>query len=296
MIKFSNGHQFEYMTASGALGFDGRGWPWERVLGFFLPKFFAPTLFTNVIKTLTCLPRKGNLRMHNPLGCIRPIFRGGKIVGIVNAVGLTNPGIDWWVKNIGPKVDSSKLALVGSIFGTNEEILIMAEMLNRFDFVALEINVSCPNSGEKLSENTAQAIKACRLAKGASRFPIIVKLSVANDALRIAQAVDGIAEAISINSVPWNIVFPNKRSPLKHLGGGGVSGKIAQPFEWELVDRLNGVTDIPVIGPGVWNFEDIRIMRENLRVKAIGFGSVFVPKPLCPTGCVRRDIKARSLK
>lgn len=101
MIRFSNGHAFEYMTASGALGFDGKGWPWEQP--FRWTGLLKPSLFTSVIKTLTPGPIRGNLQWHNPTRCLRPIPHG-----VVNAVGLGNPGIDWWCKKIGPSVDSKK--------------------------------------------------------------------------------------------------------------------------------------------------------------------------------------------
>jgi len=293
MIKLSNGQNLDYVTASGAMAFDGNGWPWEKLFGLFFPRLFNPRLYANVIKTLTLKPRKGNLHIYNPFGCIKPIWKNHKLTGIVNAVGLTNPGIDWWINKIGPKVDSKKNRLIGSIFGTPDEILQMAGMLNPFDLVALEINVSCPNTGENLGENTAKAVESCRLAKGACRFPIIIKLSVANDALRIAQQLSGIVEAISINSVPWKTVFPDRKSPLEHLGSGGVSGKIAQAFEWELIDRLNGVTDIPIIGSGVWDFADIQTLRDNYFVNAISFGSVFIPYPWRPALFVAQDKKRR---
>ena len=59
MITLSNGHSFEYMIASGALGFDGKGWIWERPLVWL--GLVRPDLFTVVIKTLTRNPRPGSL-------------------------------------------------------------------------------------------------------------------------------------------------------------------------------------------------------------------------------------------
>ena len=83
-----------------------------------------------------------------------------------------------------------------------------------------------------------------------------------HDIDEILPNIKELVEAISINSVPWKIVFPDKKSPLDHLGGGGVSGKLAQPHTWEFVRKLVDKTDIPVIGPSVWKYGDIEKLRE----------------------------------
>ncbi|MFA6526509.1 MAG: hypothetical protein WCT26_03825 [Candidatus Buchananbacteria bacterium] len=185
LIRLSNGHEFEYMTASGALGFDGKGWPWEqpwRWLGLL-----DPALFTSVIKTLTLTRREGN----NPVCSVR-LIRGGA----VNAVCLRNRGIDWWRKQIGPSINSKKIPLVASIFGEPEELAIMAQMLNDFDLVGLEINGSCPNVQ---MPDTAKIIAGCEAVKKNSRLPLILKLSVTHDVVAIVKAVENIIEAIDIN-------------------------------------------------------------------------------------------------
>ncbi len=281
MIRLSNGHTFEYMAASGALGFDGLGWPWERPL--LWTGLLDPSVFTTVIKTLTFEPREGNLRWYNPLGCIR--FLPG---GTLNAVGLTNPGIDWWCREIGPTVNSAKRPLVGSILGEVWDLVRMAKMLNEFDLVGLEINASCPNTKEDILTNTSKVIESCEIVRKISRFPIILKLSVVHDVKAIVPKVEGIVEALAINSVPWSIAFPNRKSPLAHLGGGGVSGKIAQPFTWRLVDTLAKLTHLPVIGPSVWDYGDIETLR-IIGASAIGFGSIFLRYPWRPTAYIRRD-------
>lgn len=282
MIRLSNGHQVEYMAASGTLAFDGRGWPWEWPLRWV--GLLDPSLFTVVIKTLTSKPRKGNVRWLNPFRCIR-LLRGG----IVNAVGLKNPGIEWWCRKIGPRVRRVKIPLVGSIFSDDiKELALMAAMLNDFDLVGLEINISCPSVEGDFLENTRKVIESCQVVKDKSHFPLILKLSVVQDIEAIIPHLEGIIEAISINSVPWRVIFPDRQSSLVHLGGGGVSGKRAQPFTWEFVERLIKITSIPVIGPSVWDFSDIEKLR-RLGAKAISFGSVFLRYPWRPTIFIRKD-------
>lgn len=78
------------------------------------------------------------------------------------------------------------------------------------------------------------------------------------------------------------VAFPDKRSPLHRLekrvggGGGGVSGKPAQRFNWEAVDKLAEQGVLPVIGPSIMQYEDIGKMR-RLGAKAYSFGAIHLP-------------------
>lgn len=288
MITLSNGHKFEYMVASGALGFDGKGWPWERPLvrlGLIKPEFF-----TVVIKSLTRNPRVGNLRWWKPWTCVR-LIPGGS----VNKVGLTNPGIDWWCKKVGPKIDSQKFSIMGSIFGEEDELVEMAGRLNPFDLLGLEVNVSCPNTGHAM-EMAEMVINSVKAVRRVSRLPIIVKVAANQDYLTIAGGLAGTAEAISLNSVPWKTVFPNdERSPLWKLekkvggGGGGVSGKPAQKHNWAAVKALSEQGLIPAIGPSVMEFADLDRVRK-LGAKAVSFGTIHLRKPWEPTRIVRKEM------
>ncbi len=287
MIRLSNGHVFKYMVASGALAFDGKGWPWERV--FVWLGLIKPELFTVVIKTLTRNPRAGNLRWWKPWTCVR-LIPGGS----VNKVGLTNPGIEWWCKNVGPHLDFQKFPIVGSIFGEEGELMEMTEMLNDFDLVGLEVNVSCPNTGHamEMADRVVNTVKAVRFV---SRHPIIVKVSADQDYLSIARGLVGIAEAISINSVPWKTVFTNgEQTPLwrleKQVGGGegGVSGKPAQKHNWAAVEALARQGSLPVIGPSVMEFEDMDRVRK-LGAQAVSFGAIHLRTPWKPTSFVQKE-------
>ncbi|MBX4210677.1 hypothetical protein KW783_01770 [Candidatus Parcubacteria bacterium] len=295
VITLSNGHQFEFMVASGALAFDGYGWPWERPLAW--AGLIKPHLFTVVIKSLTLKPRRGNLRWWKPWSCVRLLPNGSA----VNKVGLTNPGIDWWCKKIGPKVDQKKLALVGSIFGDTDELVECAKCLNDYDLVGLELNPSCPNTGHDF-ETTDAIVRGGEAVKKVSRHPIIVKLSVAQNYMETAKYLQGIAEAISLNSVPWEIVFPPDRTcvknPLHRLvkkvggGGGGVSGKLAQRHNWKAVEDL-WMYSIPVIAPSIMEYEDIP-RTKVLGAQAWSFGAIHLRTPWKPTSIVERYRAERS--
>ncbi len=274
MITLSNGHSFEYMIASGGLAFDGKGYLWEKPFVWF--GIIDPTLFTVVLKTLTRHKRPGNLRWCKPWECVKLIDGGA-----VNKVGLTNKGIEWWCKNIGPYLDFQTNPLVGSIYGTQDELVEMAEMLNTFDLVGLEVNSACPNSGAQIhvAETVVSDVRAVRKV---SRHPLIVKVSVAQDYVAIACGLEGVAEAISINSVPWEIAFPNERSPLWRLekkvggGGGGVSGILAQKFNWQAVRVLAKQGSLPVIGSSIMDFKDMDIVR-SFGASAVSFATIHLP-------------------
>ncbi len=270
------------MTASGALAYDGRGWPWEwplRWMGLIDPK-----LFTIVTKTLTYSPRQGNLRWTHPWSCVK-VFKEGA----VNAIGLTNPGFQWWLREVAPRIPERAYSMVCSI--TEDEPQKLSEMvraLNSVSIKAIELNASCPNTDQELHHNMEAVVNSVKLMKEQSVHPIILKLSVNQDYLAIAKQSENYVEALSINSVPWRIAFPGKESPLKSFGGGGVSGKIAQKHTWKMLKELALTVKTPVIGPGVWSFEDIQRLRD-LGAKAISFGSIFMRYPWRPTQYVKRD-------
>ncbi len=295
MITLSNNHSFEYMVASGALAFDGLGWPWERPLVAL--GLIKPELFTTVIKTLTRNPRPGNLRWWKPWSCIR-LIRGGS----VNKVGLTNPGVDWWCENVAPGLDFNKYHLVGSIFGDKDELLQLTWKLSVFNLVAIEVNPSCPNTGHA-HQSSEYIVDSIRALKAHTMLPIIVKVSADQDYLSIAKSLEGVVEAISLNSVPWKTAFPNgERSPLWRLenkvggGSGGVSGKPAQPFNWQAVRDLSRNTSIPVIGPSIMEYDDMRKVR-SVGARAVSFGAIHIRTPWKPTKFVKREMaeKAKSI-
>ena len=208
-------------------------------------------------------------------------------------MGLTNPGIEWWCKKIGPKLDFKKFPLVASIFGDEKELVEMAKMLNQFDFVAIEINVSCPNADhDSVTETIVRCVKA---VKAVSRHPVIVKVSVDQYCVEIAKELDGTAEAMSFNSVKWETVYPKEQSPLHKLekkvggGGGGVSGGPAQPYNWAAMQEVILRTKMPVIASSVMSEMDVHTVK-FLGAHAVAFGSIHIRTPWKPTSIVRKEM------
>lgn len=292
MIRLSNGNRFEYVVASGALGLDCRGYLWERplvALGLVKPEKFV--VFT---KTLTRHAEKGNLRWSKPWECVRLLPDNS----VVNKVDLTNPGIQHWCERIAPTTNFYHQRTGVSIAGTEQELVEMAMMLEGFpNLFAIEVNVSCP-SGSLAFDDTETVIRKVMAVANFSIHPVFAKLSCEQECLIIARELRGYAEAISLNTVRWEKVFPGQLSPLARIGkpnsgGGGVSGKRAQEFNWPVVEALSKQGPLPVIGPDIMEYEDLTKLRNEYKAQAFSFGSIHIRTPWKPTQIVERDLVER---
>ncbi len=280
MIAFSNGERVEFLTGSGALGFDGRGWWWEQPLRWV--GLLNPREFAIVVKTLTLRPRRGNLRWYAPWRCVR-LIPGGT----VNAVGLTNPGIEWWLHACYPRMQRMGLQTIVSVHAeTVAEAQQMAQQLTSLRLTAIELNASCPNVPHDSA--VAHVVAVARALREAGH-PLIVKVGYDQPYVELAQALEGIAEAIhAINAVPWGVVFPERRSPLTHLGGGAVSGEPIRPFVREAVARLSHATRLPIIaGGGIYTLSDLEELWA-LGARAFSIGTLFLRAPWQPNRLVRQ--------
>lgn len=224
-IRLSNRHEIKYVASSGSLAFDGKGWLWEWPLVWL--GLIRPELFTVVLKSLTLEPRKGNLVWYKPWTCVR-LLKGGA----VNKVGLTNPGIEKWCRKIAPTIDFSKGNIVVSFFGSGDELVTMSKIVDCYSLAAIEVNDSCPNSGHGLSQ-AETVIENVKRVKNVSRHPIIVKVSVSQDYLAIARGLEGVAEAVSINSVPWEKFFLTRKQNC-----GDLRKRLVAAAAVSLVNRL----------------------------------------------------------
>ena len=197
---------------------------------------------------------------------------------------MGNPGIDWWIKN------HREFSGIVSIYPEDDYTLgKMLRKLQETNVIGIELNVSCPNVGrDSFCSNVHNIEYFLSVTKSNTTLPIIVKLGVGQDIGNLFPQIEKYVDAISINSVPWNIVFPNIKSPFEEFGGGALSGKIIQPYIWNFINKLKEITDIPIIGSSIWEYKDIRILYENLKVSAISFGSIFLRYPWRPTEYIRR--------
>jgi dihydroorotate dehydrogenase len=293
MIRLPNGYEFEHMTSGGAMGYNGLGWIHEQPLKAF--GLLNPHYFLNETKTITLPPREGFYRPWKPWDTIRLIRKNGKVVGVVNSFGLRNPGLAWFIQNVASYIESRGVDLAVSIFSDSDDSPVelgkMAAALSRFHHIkAIGYNCSCPNTPSGIQSNPEKLAEGAVAIRKNCGFPIIAKLSPSHDIERIVPLLENEVEAFAINSARWGMVFPKTESPLAKYGGGGVSGKIAQLHTWDTAERIKRSTNVPVIVPSMWDYEDIAKMRER-GFQAFSYSSVFIPFPWRPTMFAQKDQK-----
>ena len=227
---------------SGCVGF---GEEYTRVQGFSNSDVGAV-----VLKGTTLEPRLGN-----------PPHRIAETpMGMLNAIGLQNPGVDVVVRDILPKLNFSETRFFANICGSTIEDY--AEVARRFDdspIDAVEINISCPNIKEggvmfgNSPDMSARVVAACREA---TSKPLVTKLSpnqtdiAANAKACIEAGSDGLAV---VNTIMGMAIDVNKRSPVLGNGRGGLSGPAIKPIALLKVNQVYEVAknhNIPIIGQG----------------------------------------------
>jgi dihydroorotate dehydrogenase len=287
MIHLPNDYSFDFAVASGALGFDGRGWWWEKPLRWL--GLIDPHKFLVITKTLTRHPRHGNLRWWCPWRCVRPTAGG-----FVNAVGLTNPGLDGWFRRYHRNIVKDNLSVAVSIAPETPcdaswmAWKIMSGNSYRL-FKAIELNVSCPNT--KQPDELVDLVKAMVKAMQPAGLPIIVKLGWTQPYLQICKELDGRVAAFDlINTVPWSYMYPDQPSPLAKYGlEGGLSGEGIGLFAINALGRVidAGVKTPIISGGGICNIGGVHA-RFNRGAKAVAFGSVFLRHPTWPNQVVEQ--------
>lgn len=201
-----------------------------------------------VLKSLTRLPRLGNPMprlVHTPSG-------------LLNAIGLQNPGVDWYVEHEMPKLAGRPCAIVGSVAGFSvDDYRYVCERLAQCEQVgAIELNVSCPNvasEGETFAcdaKLTSEVVRACRAL---TAKPLIVKLSPnVTDITEVARAAEAAgADALAaINTVRGMSIDVGSWLPRLGNVAGGLSGPAIRPVAVLAVYEVACAVRIPVIGQG----------------------------------------------
>ncbi|MBI5728415.1 MAG: dihydroorotate dehydrogenase [Candidatus Magasanikbacteria bacterium] len=177
---------------------------------------------------------------------------------MLNAVGLSNPGVDEALGELKKFKEQCGAPLIGSIFaGTPEEFAAVAERINEAPIDMLEVDVSCPNVSKEFGDPFAYSIpaieKITKQVKAKSRVPIIMKLSP--NAWNIA-ALAKVAEAAgadavtAVNTVSGMSIDVRSRRPILHNRQGGVSGPALFPIALNCVYQIYEAVKIPIIGTG----------------------------------------------
>ena len=178
--------------------------------------------------------------------------------GMLNAIGLQNPGIQGFVKKYPAMWESWAVpAIVNISAETVEDYAMMAAMLDEQPGIAaIEINVSCPNiarGGYCFGWDPGMSGEVTRAVRDATTLPLIVKLSPgASDIVSVAIAVEEAgADAISlINTLVGMAIDVRARKPLLANHTGGVSGPAIKPIAVRMVYQTAAAVRIPVIGMG----------------------------------------------
>ncbi|ABA59269.1 dihydroorotate dehydrogenase [Nitrosococcus oceani] len=234
--------QSPLVLLSGCVGF---GEEYTRVVGFSNREVGAVCL-----KGTTAAPRLGN--------ALHRIYETP--MGMLNAIGLQNPGVDYVVDHILPALDFSETRYIANVSGsTIEEYTAVTRRFDNSPIDAIEINISCPNVKEggvafgNDPHMSARVVEACRKV---TRKPLITKLSpnqtsIEENARRCIEAgTDGFAV---INTLMGMAIDIEQRTPLLGNIQGGLSGPAIKPIALLKVRQVYQACrahGIPIIGQG----------------------------------------------
>ena len=201
-----------------------------------------------IIKGTTLHPREGN-----------PYPRMAETPsGMLNAVGLQNKGVDYFIEKIYPTIEHLDTNIIANVSGSTPEDY--AEVCRRLSacekITAVEINISCPNvkqGGMAFGTTTEGAALITRTARESWNRHLMIKLSPnVTDIVSIAKSVENAgADSVSlINTLLGMAVDVEKRRPVLSTVTGGLSGPCVKPVALRMVWQVSKAVSIPVVGLG----------------------------------------------
>ena len=256
------------IPASGCFGYG-----WE----------FAEYYDINCLGAFSCKGTTAHRRFGNPTPRIAE-YAGG----LLNAVGLQNPGVDAVLKEEFPKLAKVfRKPILANISGFSvEEYVLVAQKLDPSPQVGwLEVNISCPNvhgGGMSFGTDPKQAAAVTRAVKAAVKKPVLVKLSPnVTDIVSIAKACeDAGADGLSlINTLMGMRMDLRTRKPLLANGTGGMSGPGVFPLAVRMVYQVSRAVKLPVVGMGgVTTAEDVlELMMAGAAAVQVGAANLVNP-------------------
>jgi dihydroorotate dehydrogenase (NAD+) catalytic subunit len=261
--------------------FENPVWTASGTFGFGLE--YAPYVDLNkvgaiCVKGLSINPREGN----------EPPRIWETPCGMLNAIGLQNPGVKYFIENIVPELKKYKTRVIANIYGsTIEEYVAVAKELKGVDGVdAIELNISCPNvkkGGLAFGVDPVEAAKLTEAVKKNTDKPVIVKLSPnVTDIVEIAKSVESAgADALSaINTLLGMAIDIYKRKPGIKNKFGGLSGPAIKPVAVRMVYQVSKAVGIPVIGiGGISTWEDaVEFFLAGASAIQVGTANFFNPR------------------
>ncbi len=201
-----------------------------------------------VTKGITLFPRPGN---PTPRIAETPS-------GMLNSIGLENPGVDLVIENYMPYLRSYDVPVIINIAGdTIEDYVKLASRLNGVKGVAgLEVNISCPNvkkGGLAFGSDPECAAEVISEVRSATQLPLIAKLSPnVTSIVQVAEkVVDAGADAVSlINTLMGMSIDIHKRKPVLANTIGGLSGPAVRPVAVRAVWQVYQAVSVPIVGMG----------------------------------------------
>lgn len=210
-------------------------------------------------------------------------------MGILNCVGLQNPGVDRFIEEQIPFLRQHDTKIIANVSGnTVEEYAGIVERISEADIDLIELNISCPNvkcGGLAFGTRTDMVTEVVSAAKKHAKRPLIVKLSPnVTDITEIARAaVDAGADALSlINTLLGMRIDIETKKPILSNVMGGLSGPAVFPVAVRMVYQVRRAVSVPIIGMG-----GIRTGRDAVEMlmagaDAIAVGTALFADPLAP--------------
>ena len=207
--------------------------------------------------------------------------------GMMNAVGLQNPGIDVFCERDIPFLRKYDTKIIVNVCGRSEEDYCeVVERLASEDVDMLEINISCPNvkeGGIAFGQNPKAAETITRAVKKYAKQPVIMKLSPnVTDITEMARAVEaGGADAVSlINTLTGMKIDINRKQFVLANKTGGVSGPVVKPIAVRMVYQVANTVKIPIIGMGgISTWEDaVEFLLAGASAVSVGTANFYNPK------------------
>ncbi len=221
--------------------------------------------------------------------------------GVINAVGLSNPGVEHELVELKKAVAKSKAPVIASIFADKaEKFGPLAQMVSEAKPAMIEINASCPNVeaefGKPFAAECTSAELVTRIVKENTKIPVIVKLSPNVPSIKaIALAVESAgADAINaINTIgPGMIIDIESGKPVLANKVGGVSGPAIRPVAVKCVYDICSAVKIPVIGTGgISNGHDaVEMIMAGASAVGIGTAIYYHDISVFPEICTEMEI------
>jgi len=220
--------------------------------------------------------------------------------GLINSVGLTNPGIAEGLEEVEKFHQGIEGVVIVSVFGANaEEFVQLAKAVNDSSADILELNLSCPNVEDEFKRPFAlmpdKVTEIVSAVKAVSNIPVLAKLSPnANDISAIAKLTEaaGADGLTMINTLGHGMVIDAiAKRPVLRNNFGGISGPCIKPLAIKLIHDAYKVVDIPILGTGgvSTGLDAIEMMMAG--ASAIGIGSAVYDHGLDVFKSIREEME-----